>query len=198
MAYFEWHKEPGYYRDITQHFSPDAQLLDVGCGSAWLSRHFKNYAGIDASEEAVEIAAKQELQVQLASADETFAFPDQTFDGVILKDLLEHVNDPVSVVRETLRVLRPGGKVFASSPDAQRWVWNDYTHKRPFTRRAFRLLFADCGFEIERCSFESVMPGTSIISGWGKRKQRPRVLNALAWLPIVRRNVWVLAQRPSV
>ena len=58
----------------------------------------------------------------------------------------------------------PGGVVFASSPDAQRWVWNDYTHRRPFTRKAFRLLFADQGWTVREVGYESVMPGTAIIS----------------------------------
>jgi hypothetical protein len=85
--------------------------------------------------------------------------------------------------------------VFASSPDAQRWVWDDYTHKRPFTRKSLRLIFADQGFEIEHLGHESVMPGIGIVSQHTRRKQRPRTLNALARLPIVRRNVWLLARR---
>ena len=56
--------------------------------------------------------------------------------------------------------------MFASSPDAQRWVWDDYTHRRPFTRKAYRLLFADQGFSVEHVGYESVMPGTGIVSGW--------------------------------
>ena len=88
----------------------------------------------------------------------------RAFDGVVLKDVLEHVQDPVAVVREVHRLLRLGGRVFASSPDAQRWVWDDYTHRRPFTRKSFRLLFADQGFEVDRLGYESVMPGTGIVS----------------------------------
>ena len=76
-------------------------------------------------------------------------------------------------MREVLRVLRPGGRVFASSPDAQRWVWDDYTHRRPFTRKAFRLLFADQGFEVERVGYESVMPGTGIVSRWTRPPAAP-------------------------
>jgi hypothetical protein len=101
----------------------------------------------------------------------------------------------VFVVREVRRVLRPGGRVFASSPDAQRWVWDDYTHRRPFTRKAFRLLFADQGLEVERVGYESVMPGTSIVARWGGRHRRPPLLAAAARLPVVRRNVWLVARR---
>jgi ubiquinone/menaquinone biosynthesis C-methylase UbiE len=131
----------------------------------------------------------------LGNVDEPLPFPDAAFDGVVLKDLLEHVADPVAVVAEVRRVLRPGGRVFASSPDAQRWVWNDYTHRRPFTRTAFRLLFRDGGFEVERVGYESVMPGTSIVAARTRANRRPAPLRWAAWLPFVRRNVWVVARR---
>jgi SAM-dependent methyltransferase len=197
MGYFDWHEQPGYFRDVTRHFDPAARMLDVGCGSAWLAEHFADYTGLDGSPEAVAAAEQRGRRVLLASVDDPLPFPDAGFDGVILKDLLEHVSDPVHVVREARRVLRPGGLAFASSPDAQRWVWDDYTHRRPFTRKAFRLLFADQGFEVERVAYESVMPGTSIVSRWGGRHRRPRPLVGAAWLPVVRRNVWALARRPA-
>lgn len=196
MAYFDWHEQPGYFRDVTRHFSPDDAILDVGCGTAWLAEHFDDYTGIDGSPDAVAAARAKGREIALGDVGEPLPFDDARFDGVVLKDLLEHVPDPVAVVRETRRVLRPGGLVFASSPDAQRWVWNDYTHRRPFTRRSFRLLFADQGFDVRRVGYESVMPGTGIVSGYTRRKRRPRMLEAAAWLPIVRRNVWILARRP--
>jgi hypothetical protein len=84
--------------------------------------------------------------------------------------------------------------VFASSPDAQRWAWDDYTHRRPFTRKAFRLLFSDSGFTVEQVGYESVLPGTSIVSARTGHR-RPAPLRAAAWLPVVRRNVWLTARR---
>jgi SAM-dependent methyltransferase len=195
VAYFDWHEQPGYFRDVTRHFAPGAKLLDVGCGTAWLADHFGDYTGIDGSPDAVAQAQAKGRNVTLGDVDERLPFDDASFDGVVLKDLLEHVTDPVAVVREARRVLRPGGVLFASSPDAQRWVWNDYTHRRPFTRTAFRRLFADQGFTVVHAGYESVMPGTSIVAQRTRRKRRPRVLEAAAWLPIVRRNVWILARR---
>jgi SAM-dependent methyltransferase len=195
MAYVDWHEQPGYFRDITRHFSPDAVLLDVGCGTGWLGDYFSNYTGIDGSGEAVAAARRRGREILHADVERGLPFPDASFDGVVLKDLLEHVTDAVAVVRDVGRVLKPGGVVFASSPDAQRWVWDDYTHRRPFTRKSMRLLFADQGFEVLRVGYESVAPGTSVISRWTRRKRRPRVLAAAAWLPLVRRNVWLLARR---
>jgi len=167
----------------------------VGCGTAWLADHFPDYQGIDASEDAVAIARGKGRNVVRGDVDEPLPFADASFDAVVLKDLLEHVLEPVDVVREVHRVLRPGGRAFASSPDAQRWVWDDYTHRRPYTRKSFRLLFADQGFTVERVGYESVMPGTGIVSGLTRRRRRPRIYALATWLPFWRRNVWLTARR---
>lgn len=195
VGYFDWHDKPGYWRDVTRHFSPETRILDLGCGSAWLADEFGDYTGLDSHPDAVAAARKRGREIVQADIDAPLPFPDSSFDGVVLKDVLEHVADPVTLVREVRRVLRTDGRVFASSPDAQRWVWDDYTHRRPFTRKAFRLLFADQGFAVERAGYESVMPGTAIVSGLLPGKRRPLPLRAAAWLPIVRRNVWILARR---
>ena len=195
MGYLTWHDEPGYWGDVVRHFAPETRLLDVGCGSAWLGDHFESYTGVDVSAEAVAAARARGLEALLIESGTALPFADESFDGVVLKDVLEHVGDPVALVREVRRVLRGGGRVFACSPDAQRWVWDDYTHRRPFTRKSFRLLFADQGFELQKVGYESVMPGAGILSGWTRRKRRPRLLAAAARLPVVRRNVWLVASR---
>jgi SAM-dependent methyltransferase len=195
MAYFDWHEQPGYFRDVTRHFAPEARLLDIGCGTGWLAEHFPNWSGIDGSPDAVERGRQRGRDISLGDVDTPLPFVDESFDGVVLKDLLEHVDDPVALVREARRVLVPGGTVFASSPDAQRWVWNDYTHKRPFTRKAYKMLFSDNGFAVTEAAYESVMPGTSIISQRMPGHRRPVALRWAAWLPVVRRNVYVVARR---
>jgi SAM-dependent methyltransferase len=195
MAYFDWHEQPGYFADVTRHFDPSAQLLDIGCGTGWLAEHFPNWTGLDGSPDAVQRGRERGREIVLGNVEVELPFPDDRFDGVVMKDLLEHVDDPVALVREARRVLVPGGTVFASSPDAQRWVWNDYTHKRPFTRKAYRMLFSDNGFAVREAGYESVMPGTSIVSQRMPDHRRPAPLRWAAWLPIVRRNVYVVATR---
>ena len=195
MSYFDWHERPGYWRDVTRHFDPGARLLDLGCGTGWLADCFSDYTGLDGSPDAVARAQAEGRNVSLADVDEPLAFGAGEFDAVVMKDLLEHVADPVALVREVHRVLRPGGLVFASSPDAQRWVWDDYTHRRPFTRKAFRLLFSDQGFAVEGAGYESVFPGVGVIAARTRSNRRPLPFRALARLPFHRRNVWLLARR---
>jgi len=48
VGYFDWHEQPGYFRDVTRHLAPDSELLDVGCGAGCrLADHFLSYTGID-------------------------------------------------------------------------------------------------------------------------------------------------------
>ena len=195
MSYFEWHEQPGYWADVTRHFDPDAELIDVGCGTGWLADHFRHYTGIDVSAEAVSIAQRRGRNVIRGDLDRPLPFADGSFDGAVLKDVLEHVTTPVALVEEVRRVLCPGANVYACSPDAQRWVWDDYTHRRPFTAKSLRLLFIDQGFIVRHVGYESVTPGVGWISGRTGRHRRPPVFGALARLPFHRRNVWLLAQR---
>jgi SAM-dependent methyltransferase len=195
MSYFEWHEQPGYWSDVTRHFRPDTELLDVGCGTGWLADHFEHYTGIDVSADAVTIAQGRGRNVVLGDLDEPLPFGDGAFDGAVLKDVLEHVPTPVALVLELRRVLRPGATVFACSPDAQRWVWDDYTHRRPFSAKSLRLLFTDQGFAVDRVGYESVTPGVGWLSAQTGRHRRPPVFALLALLPFHRRNVWLRATR---
>src|SRR4051812_18892340 len=99
MPYFDWHGQPGTWRDVTMHFAPEARLLDLGCGSAWLGEHFGDYVGLDSSDEAVAAAAERGRIVRTWDAGDALPEPDASFDAVVMKDLLEHVPDPVAVVR---------------------------------------------------------------------------------------------------
>jgi ubiquinone/menaquinone biosynthesis C-methylase UbiE len=186
---------------------PGAHVLDVGGGLGGPARTLAVTVGcrvtvLDLTEEYCRVGADLTQRAGLADRvsfrhGDALALPFEagSFDAVWTQHSSMNIADKEALYREAHRVLRPGGRIFASSPDAQRWVWDDYTHRRPFTRKSFRLLFADQGFEVERCGYESVAPGTGVVSRRTRRKRRPRVLAAATWHPFVRRNVWLVARR---
>jgi SAM-dependent methyltransferase len=68
-----------------------------------------------------------------------------SIDALLMNDVLEHLPDPAAAIREAFRCLRPGGKVFATTP----FLWN--LHYEPhdyyrFTGYALRYLFEKEGF----------------------------------------------------
>lgn len=192
--YYKRHCEPGNWRDIVGHFPPDTRLLDLGAGTGWVAEHFVDYTGLDISAEAVREAQELGHNVILGDLDELLPFAAGTFTGVIAKDVLEHVLTPVETVREMRRVLEPGGLVYATTPDAQRWAWNDYTHRRPFTRLGLKRLFADQGFVVVHCGWATTAAFSAIISGLTRDNRQPLPVRALGYVPWVRRNTWVLAR----
>lgn len=101
------------------------RIVEVGCGTGAIAREVADRV---ASGEVVGIDRdEQQLDVARALADErgmanlrfvrgqasALALPDNAFDGTYCRFLLEHVPDPVAVVREMARVVRPGGWVCA-------------------------------------------------------------------------------------
>jgi hypothetical protein len=68
-------------------------------------------------------------------------FPDASFDGVVLTEVLEHCKDPMTATREVLRVLKPGGLLLVTSPFF--WPWHgtpDYKDYWRFTHEGWALL----------------------------------------------------------
>lgn len=56
-------------------------------------------------------------------------FPDNTFDAVIMSEVLEHIDDDVAGLKEALRVLKPGGVVAITVPNANYPFWWDPINK---------------------------------------------------------------------
>jgi SAM-dependent methyltransferase len=196
--YFKNHQEPFYYGDYLKIFNTDKNeksVLDVGCGLAWLAKYFVNYTGLEYSKEVVVLATNKNRNVVFGDAEKTFPFPNNHFSMIIMMDILEHLSDPLNAVQESFRTLRSGGKIFAFVPDAQKWAWDDYSHKRPFSKKSLSKIFIDNGFLIKKISYEPVMRGVNKICKIIKINKRPRIFWLLAKLPFFRRNVYIIAEK---
>lgn len=102
-----------------------ARVLDVGCGGGILSealaRAGADVVGIDLAPRVLEVARLhlhesglrieyREIAVEALAAEIPGAF-----DAVTCMELLEHVPDPGSVIRACAALLKPGGRLFAST-----------------------------------------------------------------------------------
>lgn len=155
QAYYETAgMREGLARRYYRHLAGARRVLDLGCGTGSFA-HYKpqpdmEIYGVDHDPGAVERAWGYAETLCLDLDDGDLPWEDGWFDGVLAKDVLEHLNEPEAIVRELRRVLRPGGVVVASVVMAKpKAVWADYTHKRGFTATSARLLFEDQGFSVD-------------------------------------------------
>ncbi len=114
-----------YFHDIlTRRLALDPRtlsLLDVGCGGGILSEEFAKIGcqvtGIDPSEASLETARQHAVSQRLEISyrhgrGEALPFAEACFEVVVCCDVLEHVDDLPAVIRESARVLKPGGILF--------------------------------------------------------------------------------------
>jgi SAM-dependent methyltransferase len=151
--------------------------LDYGCGDAarypgLIVSLGAGYTGFDVSEVAVQAARSRGLEAKLFRSDNTVDAPDNSFDIAVCLEVFEHLQDPEFACLDIFRVLKPGGILLASVPNAAHWVqrleflftgffnpggsaltarkapWRD-PHIRFFSRSMFGRLVRTCGFGIE-------------------------------------------------
>jgi ubiquinone/menaquinone biosynthesis C-methylase UbiE len=111
---------PTFYlrRDITRDGAKlTGTLLDLGCGSQPFRQYLTgvtHYVGLDypPTQECLATKVRSEIHGDARS----LPFADQSFDGVLCSQVLEHVNRPETVVREMSRILKPGGLGIISLP----------------------------------------------------------------------------------
>jgi 2-polyprenyl-3-methyl-5-hydroxy-6-metoxy-1,4-benzoquinol methylase len=132
--------------------SEKGRLLDVGCGNGIFldqMRHLGwNVAGVEPDGEAVSVAyEKFGLEIFHGSLEEA-KFPDGHFDAITMNHVIEHVLDPIGLLKECGRVLRQGGKLVVVTPNikslgrrmlSDAWLaWDPPRHLFLFSSQALR------------------------------------------------------------
>jgi len=99
-------------------------LLDLGAGAGIVPE--MDYKGIARRVCGVDpdprVAENPHLDEGREGLGEAIPYPDASFDVVVSDNVLEHLDDPLSVFREVARVLRPGGIFLAKTPNRWHYV----------------------------------------------------------------------------
>lgn len=106
-------------RNLPKAHGPDRLLLDVGCGNGgfllFAMNAGWNVRGIDFDPVAVKVAQGRGLNVTEGSIESLMSEGDR-YDLITLSHVLEHVSDPVKMLKDCYRLLKPGGTLWLDTP----------------------------------------------------------------------------------
>ena len=111
------------YRDLLRRWLGEARrVLEIGAGCSDLLSAVDAplMVACDFSVPMLEARGSDRAVFRVAGDAQRLPFSDASFDGVFCVNLLEHVPDPSHVLAEALRVLVPGGRCVAVTPDGDR------------------------------------------------------------------------------
>lgn len=119
---------------LLPHLAAGDDLLDVGCGPATITADLAEVVSpgrvtaLEQTDEAIALAreelARRGVDADLVVGDaHALDLPDDSFDVVHAHQVLQHVGDPVAVLREMRRVTRPGGLVAVRDSDYAAFAW---------------------------------------------------------------------------
>ena len=191
---------------LLPHLLPGQKVLDVGCGpgniTIDLARHVPqgHVTGVDVAAAAIELATHAPREgvenVDFVLGDGYhLAFADDSFDVAYAHQVLQHTSDPVAVLTDMRRVLRPGGLLavreadygaFTWAPDDERLTtWMALyqrlaraNHTEPNAGRYLHVWVRQAGFSIERVSSSTWTYATPAERAWWGGLWADRILES--------------------
>ena len=159
----------------------NAPILDVGCGRGdmlifFSSIGFTNLTGIDPNVPGDLLYANGVRVIR----GEVWDAPRQDYQFILLQYSLEHVTDPIRVIRATRTIVAKDGMVVVSIPIAGTFAWRTYKtnwasldpprHLYIFSERAFCSVAKDSGFDVDRIIYDS-----TDFQFWGSEQLRQNI-----------------------
>ena len=120
---------------VLPRLTSGVSVLDVGCGPGTITAEFATLVtparvtALEVTAEALDLARAEIARRGLTNVDfavgdvHELEFADDTFDVVHAHQVLQHVTDPVTALREMRRVTKPGGVVAVRDSDYAAFTW---------------------------------------------------------------------------
>lgn len=178
-------------------------VAEFGCGSgAFLQRLVERYAvrgiGYDISEANVASVRAMDLEAHIVDlAERPYPIPTESLDAALTLEVIEHLVDPALFLHELHRVLRPGGYLCLTTPNAfnlrrrAAFLFGSHhdphldpsrmpfaEHLRAFSFEMVERMLRGAGFEVVAVSGDRVPAG----SGLTRRRLRPLLSSEICFL----------------
>jgi len=119
----------------------ERNILDIGCGTGIILKLLSGFGtayGMELSPEAIQFLGRRDLKLVVRSdANAPIAFRNNSFSAITCLDVLEHVDNDFFLIKELVRVCKPGGHIIITVP-AFNVLWSVHDdalhHRRRYTR----------------------------------------------------------------
>lgn len=138
-----WYRNVWLYPRMCRHLR--GSVVDIGCGIGDMVCYRADTVGVDVNHRAVAYCRSRGLPVQQMEPDH-LPFADAQFEGAVLDNVLEHLEQPEPLLAEVRRVLRIGGDFVVGVP-GERGFACDPDHKRHYPEAALIRCIQSAGFE---------------------------------------------------
>jgi len=118
------------------------KILDIGCGTGIILKTLEESGtayGMEFSPEAIKFLRKRDLKlIARSDANQSIPFKNDTFSAITCLDVLEHLENDLTLLKEMVRVCKPGGYILITVP-AFDIFWSPHDvalhHRRRYTRK---------------------------------------------------------------
>jgi O-antigen chain-terminating methyltransferase len=166
-------------RFVSYFTNVPGKVLEIGCGKGVMLSMLKEKGvaayGIDLSDTTVEYCRSKGLDALKSDAlGHLRSVGSESLGGIFCAHVIEHLQpaDAVELLRESYRVLQPGGRLLLITPNAKdirtaERFWLDMTHVRPYPAKLLRFLLKREGFRSVR-SFHDREPARNFLERMAK------------------------------
>ncbi len=207
-----------YYARLVEHYFKGGRLLEIGCGLGHLlgmfGEQFETY-GVDISVYAVRETHTNapRARVMVADVEGLAMFPENYFDVLIAKHVVEHLPDPPRAFEQFARIIKPGGMFLFGTPNTEsalralkgeRWyALHDQTHVSLKAPQEWARLARASGLRVEKMFGDALwdVPYVPLIPTPLQRALfglpgAMQVLTGSAWMPVrLGESVIVIARK---
>jgi methionine biosynthesis protein MetW len=160
----------GKYTEVFERLTPQSEILEVGCHTGYFSRFLANSGhqvlGLEVNLDAAKAASNQGVDIISGDVEDPalVASLNKKFDVLLLMDVIEHLKNPVHVLRNLQQLIKPNGKIIATGPNVAYWAvrknlflgkWDytdsgimDRTHLHFYTASTWKSLLEEAHYEV--------------------------------------------------
>lgn len=194
-------REANYLRFMTLENEPIGNLLDVGCGGGRFLNRMKRRGweveGIDFDGQATsKVTKRYGIKTHVGDLKQC-ALPTNSFDVITMSQTIEHLHDPIATLRESLRILKPGGLLVMTTPNVRSigagdfgafWRgWEAPRHLHLFSVESLQQLTQRAGFEVTEARTYSA--GSAVVYRVSRANQQKQN-GKLSWLDELSLLIW--------